>query len=584
MDNDYIFKAFIVNAKEYDNGNKDASGAWLTFPTTKDEVSALFEEIGLPDNASNREYFVDDYVCGNDDVKKYLSVSLNIDELNYLASRITELKDLEMTVFRAAIQKDDIVTLTDTINLTYNTEYYNLIPDMYSWENVGAYFASEQGFDISLLGDLAEYFDFEAYGKDYATQNGGELVEYGYIEDGYTEWRKVYNGMIENIPPEYIVTKDGENIQYDYNFDIQFEASTDLGADIDLYMRSIDSGYATKYPDAFEQMKYFSDCLLEQRTLAVKDMLTASNRQEGDALVDRICEFEQTYAQDKYMLYQVKDGEQARDYRFIPYSQLQKHGLTVDKNNYELTYVCGLSEKTTLENLFTQFNTDLPQDFKGRSMSVSDVVVMKRNGEEKAYYCDSMGFKEVPQFLSENHLETVEKSEEQNFNQIDGTINNEPPKQETITVLVVEPMQEPYVKRIPAELEALQKEVDGLIVCAYPSEKPIALICNDEGKINGLQPNRALYDTEGEMYDIVAGTFLIAGISRDNGDFVSLSPDLQRQFTNRFKNPEIFVRVNGEIQAVPVKPSIKKVLNKLKKEQDGSDKQKPQKKPPNQEI
>mgnify|MGYP002648133504 CR=1 FL=1 len=584
MDNDYIFKAFIVNAAEYDNGNKDTSGAWLMFPTTKDEVSALLEKIGLRNNANHREYFIDDYVCGNDDMNKFLSVSLNIDELNYLASRITELDDLEMTVFQAAIQRDDIVTLTDAINLTYNTEYYNVISDMYSWENVGAYFASQQGFDIAAMGDLADYFDYEAYGKDYANQHGGELAEGVYIEDGCAEWTKAYNGMIENIPPEYIVTRNGENIQYDYNFDIQFEASKDLAFDIDRYMRGIDNDYAAKYPDDFEQMKYFSDCLLEQRTLAVKDMLAASNRHEGDTLVDRICEFEQTYQQDKYMLYQVKGGEQTRDYRFMSYSQLQKQGLTVDKNNYELTYVCGLSEKTTLENLFTQFNTDCPQDFKGRSMSVSDVVVMKRNGEEKAYYCDSAGFKEVPQFLAENHLETAEKTEEQNFNQIDGEINNEPPKQGTIAVLVVEPMQEPYVKRIPTGLEAMQKEVGGLIACAYPSEKPIALICNDEGKINGMQLNRALYDTEGEMYDIVAGTFLIAGINSDNSDFISLSPDLQRQFANRFKNPEIFVRINGEIQAVPVKPSIRKVLNKLKKEQDGRDKPEPQKKPPNQEI
>ncbi len=144
----------------------------------------------------------------------------------------------------------------------------------------------------------------------------------------------------------------------------------------------------------------------------------------------------------------------------------------------------------------------------------------------------------------------------------------------------MESMKEPYTKEIPNTLEALQNEVGGLIAHMYPSEKRIALICNDEGKINGMRLNRAIYDTEGEMYDIVAGPFVIAGI--DNEGLTSLSPDLQRQFTNRFRNPEIFVKVNGEIQAIPVKPSIKATLGKLKKEQGR--KNEPQKKPPNQEL
>ncbi len=65
---DYIFKAFIVNSAEYDNGNKETSGTWLYFPATKEEVSALFKEIGLPNSADSDQYFIDEYKCGNNDL------------------------------------------------------------------------------------------------------------------------------------------------------------------------------------------------------------------------------------------------------------------------------------------------------------------------------------------------------------------------------------------------------------------------------------------------------------------------------------------------------------------------------------
>ena len=120
---DYIFKAFIINSFEYDNGNKETSGAWLYFPTTKENVSALFKEIGLPNNADNNKYFIDSYHSGNNDIAKFLSMYTNIDELNYLASRISELDDIEMSVFQTAIQTEKISTIANAINVTYNTEY-----------------------------------------------------------------------------------------------------------------------------------------------------------------------------------------------------------------------------------------------------------------------------------------------------------------------------------------------------------------------------------------------------------------------------------------------------------------------------
>ena len=108
----------MVNSAEYDNGNKETSGAWVYFPSTKEEVSALFKEIGLPNSADSDTYFIDRYHSGDNDIAKFLSMYTNIDELNYLASPISELEDIEASVLQAAIQTEKISTIPDAVNLT----------------------------------------------------------------------------------------------------------------------------------------------------------------------------------------------------------------------------------------------------------------------------------------------------------------------------------------------------------------------------------------------------------------------------------------------------------------------------------
>ena len=87
-------------------------------------------------------------------------------------------------------------------------------------------------------------------------------------------------------------------------------------------------------------------------------------------------------------------------------------------------YAAPLSAGTTLEDIYRTFNVEHPADFKGHSLSVSDVVVLHQNGQDTAHYCDSVGFQQVPEFLRENPLRTAELSTEQNENMIDGVLNN----------------------------------------------------------------------------------------------------------------------------------------------------------------
>lgn len=102
---------------------------------------------------------------------------------------------------------------------------------------------------------------------------------------------------------------------------------------------------------------------------------------------------------DTYSIYQLKDDDSTRDFRFEPYERLQAAGLAVDPANYVLVYSGQLGAADTLETIFEKFNIDRPADFTGHSLSVSDVVTLNRDGRETAHYVDSFGYKEVPEFL-----------------------------------------------------------------------------------------------------------------------------------------------------------------------------------------
>ena len=126
---------------------------------------------------------------------------------------------------------------------------------------------------------------------------------------------------------------------------------------------------------------------------------------EGDVkqLYAKTQETAKTAGQDKdtFSIYQIKGGDGTRDLRFEPYDRLQAAGNVVDRANYELVYSAPLAPGTSLEDIYTRFNIDHPKDFKGHSLSVSDVVVLHQDGQDAAHFVDSVGFREVPEFLQE---------------------------------------------------------------------------------------------------------------------------------------------------------------------------------------
>ena len=121
----------------------------------------------------------------------------------------------------------------------------------------------------------------------------------------------------------------------------------------------------------------------------------------------------------------------------------------------------------------------------------------------------------------------------------------------TLSVLKIAPGQYPQQVEIDNDLKALQQAVGGSIVASYPvADDPVAIVYNDDGKLMGLSLNRALRDEDGQMYDAVAGTFLVVGLGEE--DFASLTPELAQKYEQLFHQPEAFLKLGNRLLVLPV--------------------------------
>lgn len=117
-----------------------------------------------------------------------------------------------------------------------------------------------------------------------------------------------------------------------------------------------------------------------------------------------------------------------------------------------------------------------------------------------------------------------------------------------MTVVACYPGKTAQVIEIDGSLESMQQFVGGYIEAVYPFDDPVAVICNEEGKLNGLPLNRALYTEDGEMVDITAGNIIICGLGEE--DFASLQGELLEKYLEKFKQPESFIKIGGDILAI----------------------------------
>ena len=118
-------------------------------------------------------------------------------------------------------------------------------------------------------------------------------------------------------------------------------------------------------------------------------------------------------------------------------------------------------------------------------------------------------------------------------------------------VIVVEPKKKPMVQDISPDLESMQKIVGGPIQAIYPFEEPVALIANEEGKLLNLPLNRALRDDEGNVYDIISGTFFVCAAPPDSDHFAGLTDQQVKTYMEWFAMPEMFLNVGGNLFVLP---------------------------------
>lgn len=227
------------------------------------------------------------------------------------------------------------------------------------------------------------------------------------------------------------------------------------------------------------------------------------------------------------ILYQINEERDYNECEFMDYQYTEQFGI--DPFSYDRVW-SGHLEATTLDGVYNALNQDIrPDNYNGRSMSVSDICeVVRADGESRFYFVDSSGFREV---------------------EFDSSLTREA-KEREITVLLCQPGKTAEVTKIPNTLRSLQEQVGGYIEAVYPSSDPIALIVNEEGKIHGLPLNRALYTEDGQMYDIVAGPMMVVGLTEE--DFGSLRGDLLEKYTEKFKHPERFMQFGDQIMAFKI--------------------------------
>ena len=457
---DYPFAAFITNLGKYNEG--ELVGEWVKFPTTAEELKEVFKRIGIGQRDDfgqpYEEWFITDYDCYVDGLYSKLGEYENLDELNYLASKLDEMSESEYAQFQAGMEMGDHCgSLQEIINLTENLDCYEIYPNIEDYDDLGRYYIDELEV-MQIPEHLQNYIDYEAYGRDVAMDENGSFTDQGYVRDTGDRFCEYYDGERGSIPDEYRVMA----FQDDLPEEEKSEWAMDIAFDMDEFFRQNDPQYAAEHPEAHAAKEVLYENLMAGRISALEERLAALGQTQEDYLPSEIEKFkdatgyeefldfdpaevkaaledpnrsrvdemlaaaekaEREYAAEaasyvqtpadiaeqaraaqgepvgSFSIYQLKGGSETLDYRFEPLDSIHRNGLSVKPENYELVYEAPLTAKDDLESIYTRFNVDRPADFTGHSLSVSDIVVLHQDGRDTAHYCDRAGFSEVPEFL-----------------------------------------------------------------------------------------------------------------------------------------------------------------------------------------
>lgn len=197
-----VISVFITNLGKYNEG--ELVGEWLTLPTTSEQVNLCLKRIEI-DGYNYEEFFFTDYESTINGVSDHISEYSNLNELNYLASKLEELSNDDIEIYEVAIELGcHVQSVADLINLVDNLDCFELLPDIHDEYDLGYYWIEESGcYNLKELGNLVNYFDYEKYGRDVALEQSGTFCSSGYVYDTGESFIEDYDG--KDVPEEYCV-------------------------------------------------------------------------------------------------------------------------------------------------------------------------------------------------------------------------------------------------------------------------------------------------------------------------------------------------------------------------------------------
>lgn len=291
-------------------------------------------------------------------------------------------------------------------NVTFQAEKPEIAPDSLS-------FRFGKG-DDEWVSESSIVDDFAKAHPDCSFALGNAVLEY--LDEKQHSERNIPElkaGWYKKTDFSITAVIGGEEFNYDGRFDIGDGKGTGGGSLID-HIRTYNEGILGYTQHPFNQPEY------KERAQRMLDIFVPFLEAHSELTAEEQRIFDdfkaqhpiRTYddvekAQGTFKIYQLPSGEKYHGVRFEDMEQLRKNGVQLNHDDYELVYEGEVGEfrgNATLEALYTQFNTKHPEDFRGHSLSVSDVIVISVDGKDTAYFCDSFGFTEMPEFFREKEL------------------------------------------------------------------------------------------------------------------------------------------------------------------------------------
>ena len=326
----------------------------------------------------------------------------NIPKLNRIKKALYDILGDE-----AQTEKAFAIIAKEKYHVSFDAETPEKKPDSLSF-----HFGKDKGDEWVSESDIVH--DFALAHPDCSFALGNAVLEY--LDEKQHSERNIPElkaGWYKKTDFSITAVINGEEFNYDGRFDIGDGKGTGGGSLID-HIRTYNEGILGYTQHPFNQPEY------KERAQRMLDIFVPFLEAHSELTAEEQRIFDdfkahhpiRTYddvekAQGKFQIYQLPGGEKYHGVRFEDMEQLKKNGVQLNHDDYELVYEGEVGEfrgNATLEALYTQFNTKQPEDFRGHSLSVSDVIVISVDGKDTAYFCDSFGFTEMPEFFREKEL------------------------------------------------------------------------------------------------------------------------------------------------------------------------------------